>query len=121
MVDVAVNNVPSLNTHDSQDPNALSADNSRWTKPEYFHEHCWIDYNNVTSVEQWYVPPVTYGAVLVLTVVSWLGDDNLPLMDVNTEHPDVISQLQAWIPEYVKTFGIDGLRIDGRSGCVLEK
>lgn len=36
-------------------------------------------------------------------------------MDVNTEHPDVISQLQAWIPEYVKTFGIDGLRIDGMS------
>lgn len=53
MVDVAVNNVPSLNTHDSLDPNALSADNSRWTKPEYFHEHCWIDYNNVTSVENW--------------------------------------------------------------------
>jgi len=43
---------------------------------------------------------------------SWLGDDNLPLMDVNTEHPDVISQLQEWIPEYVKEFGIDGLRID---------
>jgi len=33
-------------------------------------------------------------------------------MDVNTEHPDVISQLQAWIPEYVKEFGIDGIRID---------
>lgn len=55
MVDVAVNNVPSLNVHDSLDPVALAADNSRWTKPEYFHEHCWIDYNNVTSVEQWYV------------------------------------------------------------------
>jgi alpha-amylase len=33
-------------------------------------------------------------------------------MDVNTEHPDVISQLQEWIPEYVKEFGIDGIRID---------
>ena len=33
-------------------------------------------------------------------------------MDVNTEHPDVISQLQTWIPEYVKEFGIDGIRID---------
>jgi alpha-amylase len=56
MVDVAVNNVPSLNVHDALDPNALAADNSRWTKPEYFHEHCWIDYSNTTSVEQWYVP-----------------------------------------------------------------
>lgn len=46
---------------------------------------------------------------------SWLGDDNLPLMDVNTEHPDVISQLEDWIPKYVKEYGIDGLRIDGRS------
>jgi alpha-amylase len=55
MVDVAINNVPSLNVHDALDPNALAADNSRWTKPEYFHEHCWIDYSNTTSVEQWYV------------------------------------------------------------------
>lgn len=55
MVDVAVNNVPSLNVHDSLDPVALAADNSRWTQPEYFHPHCWIDYGNTTSVEQWYV------------------------------------------------------------------
>ena len=40
-------------------------------------------------------------------------------MDVNTEHPDVISQLEAWIPEYVKEYGIDGLRIDGQSVIAL--
>jgi alpha-amylase len=55
MVDVAVNNVPAMHTADSLDPTALAADNSRWTKPEYFHEHCWIDYSNTTSVEQWCV------------------------------------------------------------------
>ena len=38
-------------------------------------------------------------------------------MDVNTEHPDVVSQLQDWIPKYVAEFGIDGLRIDGTSRC----
>ena len=72
MVDVAVNNVPSLNTHDSLDANALSADNSRWTKPEYFHEHCWIDYNNVTSVEQWCVPSQEQHTLRVLTTEAGL-------------------------------------------------
>lgn len=42
-----------------------------------------------------------------------MGDDKLPLMDVNTEHPTVISTLQSWVKDYVKEYGIDGLRVDG--------
>lgn len=45
--------------------------------------------------------------------ISWLGDDKLPLMDVDTENKHVIDTLQAWIKDYVKEFSIDGLRIDG--------
>lgn len=41
-----------------------------------------------------------------------MGDDNLALMDVKTEHPHVISTLEDWIVDYVKEFSIDGLRID---------
>jgi alpha-amylase len=53
MVDIVVNNIPSLHVEDSQNSAALSADGGRWTQPEYFHDHCWIDYSNATSVEYW--------------------------------------------------------------------
>lgn len=98
MVDVVVNNIPSLSTNEYLDPGALSASGSFWTQTDYFHHQCWIDYGNTTSVQQ-----------------CWLGDDKLPLMDVNTEHPDVISGLQSWIADFVSTYKIDGLRIDGES------
>lgn len=45
-------------------------------------------------------------------MTSSLGDENLTLMDVNTEHPHVIQTLEDWIASYVKEFQIDGLRID---------
>ena len=41
-----------------------------------------------------------------------MGDDNLALMDVNTEHPYVIQTLEDWIQAYVQEYNIDGLRID---------
>ena len=41
-----------------------------------------------------------------------MGDNNLALMDVNTENANVTSVLQTWIADYVKTYSIDGLRID---------
>ena len=42
-----------------------------------------------------------------------MGDDKLPLVDVNTEHVEVIQGLQAWITSFVQEYGVDGLRIDG--------
>ena len=42
-----------------------------------------------------------------------MGDDRLPLADVNTEHVEVIQGLQTWIHDFVTEFGVDGLRIDG--------
>ncbi|KAL7421747.1 hypothetical protein Q5752_003518 [Cryptotrichosporon argae] len=95
MVDIVVNNIPALSTNDSTNTTALAADTNLWTLPEYFHEFCWIDYSNTTSVEY-----------------CWLGDDKVALMDVNTEHPHVISTLEAWIANLTATYSIDGLRID---------
>lgn len=44
-----------------------------------------------------------------------MGDRNLTLVDVNTEDPVVVEQYESWIASLVKTYGIDGLRIDGPS------
>lgn len=51
-----------------------------------------------------------------IVIGSWMGDDRLPLPDVNTENVEVIQGLQKWITEFVTGFGVDGLRIDGASG-----
>ena len=56
MVDIVVNNIPSLTVAEATDGGALAAAGSRWTDPSQFHPQCWIDYNNQTSVEYWYVP-----------------------------------------------------------------
>ncbi|KZT66206.1 glycoside hydrolase family 13 protein [Daedalea quercina L-15889] len=61
-----------------------------------FHPFCWItDYANQTDVEQ-----------------CWLGDSAVPLADVDTENPDTVAFFNEWIADLVKTYGIDGLRID---------
>ena len=96
MVDIVVNNVPALSVQTSQSTQALQSDGSYLTNPNQFHSQCWIDYNNQTSVEN-----------------CWLGDNNLPLMDVNTEDQGVVGLLQKWIQNFVSTYNIDGLRIDG--------
>ncbi|ORY32604.1 glycoside hydrolase superfamily [Naematelia encephala] len=95
MVDIVVNNVPALSTATALSTQQLQADGSRYTNPAYFHPQCWIDYTNQTSIDY-----------------CWLGDDKLPLMDVNTEHPDVIGMLNTWIANLTSTYSIDGLRID---------
>jgi alpha-amylase len=41
-----------------------------------------------------------------------MGNDAVPLPDVNTEDTYVISTLEAYIANFVKTYNIDGLRID---------
>lgn len=95
MVDIVVNNIPGTTVNDSFSTSDLVADGSIWTDPSEFHPQCWIDYSNQTSVEN-----------------CWLGDDKLPLMDVNTENKAVISTLQAWISNLTAEYMIDGLRID---------
>lgn len=100
MVDVAVNSVVSLSIDVTT--NQLEADEGLlWTESDEFHPYCEIDYSNSTSVEQ-----------------CWLGDTHLPLMDVNTENKKVEATLQAWIADFVSTYGVDGLRIDAAKHVV---
>jgi alpha-amylase len=64
-----------------------------------FHNHCFVDESpdskNQTSVEQ-----------------CWLGDATLPLPDLNTENPTVVSKLLDWVHKLVQDYAVDGLRID---------
>ncbi|KAF7338941.1 Glycoside hydrolase family 13 protein [Mycena venus] len=61
-----------------------------------FHPQCFIkDYANQTEVEQ-----------------CWLGDEDLPLPDVDTEDAKVVNTLYTWIEDMVKEYDVDGVRID---------
>ncbi|KAG8900223.1 hypothetical protein FRC00_013880, partial [Tulasnella sp. 408] len=42
----------------------------------------------------------------------WLGDTKVTLPDLDTENPVVVSTYNQWVSQFVKDFGIDGLRID---------
>lgn len=43
----------------------------------------------------------------------WLGDTTVPLPDINTEDPTVVSAFQDWIQSLVREYSIDGIRLDG--------
>ncbi|KIP10336.1 glycoside hydrolase family 13 protein [Phlebiopsis gigantea 11061_1 CR5-6] len=88
MVDVVVNNVMST---------SLTPDLSTYMFKEQsqYHTYCPVDYSNITSEQN-----------------CWLGDTKVPLPDLNTQDPTVISGYSTWIQSLVKTYNIDGLRID---------
>lgn len=61
-----------------------------------YHPLCFIqDLSNATDVEQ-----------------CWLGDMALPLPDINTEDPTVVSMLHDWVSKLISDYQVDGLRID---------
>lgn len=103
MVDVVVNDMaaPLLsaasNASDSSAPPAVNYTAfTPFNNQSSFHPFCWItDYNNQTNVEQ-----------------CWLGDSSVPLADVDTENPDIVAFFNQWIADLVKTYDIDGLRLD---------
>ena len=43
----------------------------------------------------------------------WLGDEKVPLPDLNTQDPQVQAGYEDWIQNLVQEYSIDGLRIDG--------
>ena len=43
-----------------------------------------------------------------------MGDERVPLADVDTTNPTVIQRYGEWVENFVKEYGIDGLRIDGK-------
>ena len=90
MVDVVVNHFA------SKDSNPLYASFIPFNQESDFHAKCFItDYNNQTDVEQ-----------------CWLGDNNVPLVDVNTENDAIVSTYNNWIKSLVANHSVDGVRID---------
>ena len=107
MVDVVVNNVmatstaPDLSTYVFKDKvwdlirfSYSMMDNS-FVQSQY-HNYCPVQWGNATSERN-----------------CWLGDEQVPLPDVNTEDPGVVATYGDWIENLVKDYNIDGLRIDG--------
>ncbi|THH15893.1 hypothetical protein EW146_g4659 [Bondarzewia mesenterica] len=88
MVDIVANNVMATST--SPDLSTYMFKNE-----SQYHPYCAVDWSNITSMQQ-----------------CWLGDTKVPLPDVNTEDPTVISGYTQWIKSLVSEFNIDGLRID---------
>ncbi|KAJ3885788.1 alpha-amylase [Lentinula edodes] len=61
-----------------------------------FHPQCFIsDYSNQTDVEK-----------------CWLGDANIPLLDIDTENSTVVDTMYSWVKNLVINYDIDGLRVD---------
>ncbi|KAI0798094.1 alpha-amylase [Abortiporus biennis] len=88
MIDVVVNNVMST---------SVTPDYSKYMfkNPSQYHPYCPIQWGNVTSEQN-----------------CWLGDTKVPLPDLNTQDPTVVSGYSSWIKDLVTEFNIDGLRID---------
>ncbi|KAH6871124.1 alpha-amylase [Coprinopsis sp. MPI-PUGE-AT-0042] len=88
MVDVVVNHVMATST---------TPDYSDYffKDASFYHPYCPIDYSNATSTE-----------------LCWMGDERVPLPDVDTSNPTVIERYGQWIQNFVKEYKIDGLRID---------
>ncbi|KAI9686306.1 MAG: hypothetical protein M1820_010662, partial [Bogoriella megaspora] len=91
MVDVVVNHVGWNGSPQSVNYTAFRPFNNE----SYYHQYCQVDYSNSTSV-----------------VSCWLGDTNVPLPDLKTESPAVMTGYQKWISQLLANYSIDGLRLD---------
>ncbi|KAN0101159.1 glycoside hydrolase family 13 protein [Tylopilus felleus] len=105
MLDIVVNHMvssPPFNVtaveiamNDSTGPVKNTTGVYPFTDVSDFHPVCWItDYSNQTEVEQ-----------------CWLGNENMPWADVDTENTEVIGTLNNWIAAVTGDFGVDGLRL----------
>ncbi|KAF5348030.1 hypothetical protein D9758_010052 [Tetrapyrgos nigripes] len=98
MVDVVVNHLVANPTNTtSVYPETFNYDTLQpFSGQSSFHPQCFIsDYNNQTEVEQ-----------------CWLGDTNLPLIDLDTENSTNVDIMYNWVKGLVQEYSIDGLRID---------
>ncbi|KAJ3482123.1 hypothetical protein NLI96_g7190 [Meripilus lineatus] len=88
MVDVVANNVMATST---------TPDLSKYMFKEasQYHPYCAVSWGNISSEQN-----------------CWLGDTKVPLPDLNTQNPTVVSTYSSWIKELVSTYKFDGLRID---------
>ncbi|KAL3440371.1 glycoside hydrolase superfamily [Aspergillus insuetus] len=97
MMDVVINNMAYV-LKDGGNP-ARDIDYSKlspFNKEEYYHPYCKItDWNNYTNAQD-----------------CQTGDLEVVLPDLYTEHEEVQTILEKWVTEMIKTYSIDGLRVD---------
>ena len=88
MIDVVVNNVMAT---------SMSPDYSKYMfkDPALYHPYCPVQWGNPESEQN-----------------CWMGDDKVPLPDLDTNNPTVIETYKTWIKDLVSKYNIDGLRID---------
>ena len=91
-VDVVINHVAATAGQSFQPDSSYGA----FSSSSDYHPFCWVeDYNNQTNVED-----------------CWLGDNNVALVDIDTENNDVIQYWDNWIQQLISNYSIDTIRID---------
>ena len=88
MVDIVVNNVMATSRTPDYSPYMFK-------DASLYHPYCPLDERNSTSM-----------------YACWIGDEHVPLPDVNTTHPTVVATYKTWIKDLVTKYEIDGLRLD---------
>ncbi|KAJ6491781.1 alpha-amylase AmyA [Mycena vitilis] len=98
MVDVALNQLASVSSDISRAQLLADEGPLLFQNTADFHPPCDIVWENRTSEREcWIYTDAAHG---------------IPLMDLATDTDAVRRVLYSWIPEFVKQFGIDGLRVD---------
>ncbi|KAI0036501.1 glycoside hydrolase family 13 protein [Vararia minispora EC-137] len=95
MLDVVINHVaaPSI---PGKDGFTLDGFYHPFTDRSYFHPQCFVgDSRDQSVIEQ-----------------CWLGDEAVPLPDLNTEDERVVQLFGDWVRNLVRQYSVDGLRID---------
>lgn len=100
MLDVVINHLAS-----ASDPPSFTSYPSPFNAQSAFHPENFIQQTDYPS------PPYSNGNQTAVEQ-GWLGDKNLPLADINTEDPNIVSFWYNWISNLVKTYSADGVRID---------
>lgn len=100
MIDLTINSMAWPGRHDAVDYSTFA---SPFNKASSYHQFCWIDYTNATSI-----------------LKCWLGDDNVALVDVDTTDSGIRSTYNNWISGLVGQYKFDGLRIDALKSIEID-
>ncbi|CAG8214756.1 unnamed protein product [Penicillium olsonii] len=96
MLDTVINNMAYITNGSSPATHIKYADLTPFNNADYFHNYCKItDWNNMTNAQ-----------------ICQTGDNIVALPDLYTEHEDVQNMMIKWAKDAIKTYSIDGLRID---------
>ncbi|KAJ5580342.1 glycoside hydrolase superfamily [Penicillium hispanicum] len=96
MMDTVINNMAYITNGSNPATNIDYSTLTPFNNSDYFHPYCKItDWNNFTNAQ-----------------LCQTGDTIVALPDLFTEHSEVDTILESWIEGVVKTYSIDGIRLD---------